>query len=179
MSTRCFFEIKSNARAPKIGQFDLFLCFKWKLSFSQETFPLRKVPQDTRRVCIWFGHDQQKNRNVETTSTELVMDNVSIFSFPSSSRWLINCSVKTCQALKSTEDISVLMITDFAGFDWSTRLEEEISIDLGPGAMICYCHRTRRFEKRAGLEFETGKKCISERWQNGKFTNNSQSISTE
>ena len=174
-----FEEKKSNALAPKIGQFDLFLCFKWKLSFSQETFPLRKVPQDTRRVCIWFGHDQQKNRNVETTSTELVMDNVSIFSIPSSLRWLINCSVKTCQALKSTEDISVLMITDFAGFDWSTRLEEEISIDLGPGAMICYCHRTRRFEKRAGLEFETGKKYISERWQNGKFANNSQSITTE
>ena len=96
------------------------------------------------------------------------MDNVSIFSIPSSSRWLINCSVKTCQALKSTEDISVLMITDFAGFDWSPRLEEEISIDLGPGAMICYCHRTtRRFEKRAELEFETKNaflKC-------GKFTN--------
>ena len=101
------------------------------------------------------------------------MDNVSIFSIPSSSRWLINCSVKTCQALKSTEDISVLMITDFAGFDWSPRLEEEISIDLGPGAMICYCHRTtRRFEKRAELEFETRKKCVSERWQNGKFTYN-------
>ena len=55
--------------------------------------------------------------------------------------WLIIRSVTSCQPLKSTENISVSLITDFARFDRSTRLEEEISIDLGPEGMICYCLR--------------------------------------
>ena len=37
--------------------------------------------------------------------------------------------------------ICVSLITDFAAFDGSARLEEEISIDLGPEGMICYCQR--------------------------------------
>lgn len=43
------------------------------------------------------------------------------------------------------------LITDFAAFDGSARLEEEISIDLGPEGMICYCQRATGGREERGV----------------------------